>query len=300
MAETQHPAGHHAHHARPAGDPAPTDPVCGMQVAPDSPHRTDFEGAEYRFCSAHCLAKFQAEPRRYVAPAPHGGPSEPPPGTEYTCPMHPEVRQMGPGTCPKCGMALEPVLPQVEEGENVELRDFRRRFWWPLPATVVVTLIAMLGGVSEALLGAAKPWIELALASPVVLWGGWPFFRRWGQSLKNRSPNMWTLIGTGVGAAYGYSLVATLAPGIFPESFRLGGQVAVYFEAAAVIVSLTLLGQVLELKARAETGAAIKALLGLAPKTARRLRDDGTEEDIPLSHVHPGDRLRVRPGEKLP
>ncbi|NMG44412.1 heavy metal translocating P-type ATPase [Aromatoleum toluvorans] len=303
-AHTDHP--HHAH-AGSAATPdsaALTDPVCGMSVKPDSPHHTSFEGRDYRFCSAKCLDKFRADPVRYVQPSQASQPAttgvEAAPGTEYTCPMHPEVRQTGPGTCPKCGMALEPVIPELEEGENPELADFRHRFWWPLPATVLVTVIAMSGGVLDPLLGGARPWIELLLATPVVLWGGWPFFVRWAQSIANRSPNMWTLIGTGVGAAYGYSVVATLAPGVFPESFRMGGHVAVYFEAAAVIVSLTLLGQVLELRARSETGAAIKALLGLAPKTARRLNADGSEEDIPLTHVHPGDRLRVRPGEKVP
>jgi Cu+-exporting ATPase len=308
MNETRHPVGHadHTahHHAPPPADTLPTDPVCGMTVKSDSPHRATFEATEYRFCSAKCLAKFSADPHRYVHPAPAAAQPEaavePPSGTEYTCPMHPEVRQPGPGTCPKCGMALEPVQPALEEGEIQELRDFRRRFWWPLPLTVAVTVIAMWGGPFEAILGSAKPWLELVLATPVVVWGGWPFFVRWAQSLAHRSPNMWTLIGTGVGAAYAYSVVATVAPGLFPESFRMGGHVAVYFEAAAVIVSLTLLGQVLELKARSETGAAIRALLGLAPKTARRLNADGSEEDIPLSHVHPGDRLRVRPGEKVP
>ncbi len=306
MNERAHPAGHanHHHHGpRPAPrDAALTDPVCGMTVKPDSPHHAHFEEQEFRFCSAKCLDKFQADPHRYAHPVPVGeAPAEAaPPGTEYTCPMHPEVRQIGPGTCPKCGMALEPVLPQLEEGENPELADFRRRFRWTLAATVLVTIIAMSGGYFDPLMGATRPWVELALATPVVLWGGWPFFVRWAQSIANRSPNMWTLIGTGVGAAYLYSAVATVAPGIFPESFRIAGHVAVYFEAAAVIVTLTLLGQVLELRARSETGAAIKALLGLAPKTARRLRDDGSEEDIPLTHVHPGDRLRVRPGEKVP
>ncbi len=222
------------------------------------------------------------------------------PGTEYTCPMHPEIRQIGPGTCPKCGMTLEPVMPGLEDEDNPELADFRRRFWWTLPLTVIVTAIAMSGGVFDPMLGAARPWVELALATPVVLWSGWPFFVRCAQSIGNRSPNMWTLIGLGVGAAYLYSVVATVAPEVFPASFRMGEHVAVYFEAAAVIISLTLLGQVLELKARSETGAAIKALLGLAPKTARRIRADGTEEDIPLTHVHPGDRLRIRPGEKVP
>jgi Cu+-exporting ATPase len=197
-------------------------------------------------------------------------------------------------------MALEPVLPGGEEEDNPELRDFRRRFWWTLPLTVLVTAIAMSGDAFDSLLGAARPWVELVLATPVVLWAGWPFFVRGVQSLANRSPNMWTLIATGTGAAYVYSVIATVMPEVFPTSFRMGEHVAVYFEAAAVIISLTLLGQVLELKARSETGAAIRALLGLAPKTARRIRDDGADEDIPLTHVHPGDRLRVRPGEKVP
>ncbi|MEZ5615640.1 MAG: heavy metal translocating P-type ATPase, partial [Rhodocyclaceae bacterium] len=270
-----------------------------MTVQPDSPHGTKHGGNVIRFCSAKCLAKFEADPQRYLAPMPVPEDAAPA-GTEYTCPMHPEVRQIGPGTCPKCGMALEPVLPEPEAGENPELADFRRRFWWTLPLTALVTLIAMSGGLFDGLLGAARSWVELALATPVVLWSGWPFFVRGVQSVKNRSPNMWTLIGLGTGAAYLYSVVATMLPGIFPPSFQVAGHVAVYFEAAAVIISLTLLGQVLELKARSETGAAIKALLGLAPKTARRIRDDDSEEDIPLTHVHPGDRLRVRPGEKIP
>jgi Cu+-exporting ATPase len=270
-----------------------------MTVRPDSPHATVHAGRTIRFCSAKCLAKFEAEPQRYLAPEPAPAPAAPP-GAEYTCPMHPEVRQIGPGTCPKCGMALEPVLPELEEGENPELADFRRRFWRTLPLTVLVTLLAMSGGLFNTLLGAARPWLELALGTPVVLWAGWPFFVRGVQSVRNRSPNMWTLIGLGTGAAWIYSVTATVLPGIFPPSFRIGGHVAVYFEAAAVIISLTLLGQVLELKARSETGAAIRALLGLAPKTARRIREDDSEEDIPLTHVHPGDRLRVRPGEKVP
>ena len=275
------------------------DPVCGMTVKPDSPHATMHDGHPIRFCSAKCLAKFVADPQRYLAPAP--APEEAAaPGVEYTCPMHPEIRQVGPGTCPKCGMALEPVLPELEPGENPELADFRRRFWRTLPLTVLVTLVAMSGDLFAGLPGTARPWVELALGTPVVLWSGWPFFVRGVQSVKQRSPNMWTLIALGTGAAYLYSVVATLWPGLFPASFRVDGQVAVYFEAAAVIISLTLLGQVLELKARSETGAAIKALLGLAPKTARRIRDDDSEEDIPLTQVHPGDRLRVRPGEKVP
>ncbi len=273
------------------------DPVCGMRVKTDSPHEARRGGRVIHFCSANCLARFEADPDRYLAPPPE---EALPTGGEYTCPMHPEVRQTGPGTCPKCGMALEPLLPEREEGENPELGDFRRRFWRTLPLTVLVTLIPMSGGMFDGLLGTARPWVELALGTPVVLWAGWPFFVRGVQSVRNRSPNMWTLIGLGTGAAYLYSLVATVLPGIFPPSFRVAGHVALYFEASAVIISLTLLGQVLELRARSETGAAIKSLLGLAPKTARRFRDDDSEEDIPLTQVHPGDRLRVRPGEKVP
>ncbi|RZA28820.1 MAG: copper-translocating P-type ATPase, partial [Lysobacteraceae bacterium] len=216
--------------------------------------------------------------------------------------MHPEVLRDAPGACPVCGMALEPLMPSLEEGENQELTDFGRRFWWSLPLSVATMGLAMAGmlGFLHGLASSRRVWLELILATPVVLWAGWPFLARWAQSIHNRSPNMWTLIGTGVLAAYGYSVVATLAPQLFPPSFREHGQVGVYFEAAAVIVSLTLLGQLMELKARSQTSAAIKGLLRLAPKTARRLRDDGTEEDIELGHVHVGDRLRVRPGEKVP
>jgi len=294
--------GSHAGHHHSAPPPQLQDPVCGMTVKSDSPHVATHDGQTYHFCSAKCRDKFEVAPERYLQPVTEAAPTpeEVAPGTEYTCPMHPEVRQIGPGTCPKCGMALDPVLPGGEEAENPELADFRRRFWLPLPLTVIVTAIAMSGGAFDPLLGAARPWVEMVLATPVVLWGGWPFFVRGVQSIVNRSPNMWTLIGLGTGAAYVYSVIATVAPQVFPPSFRMGEHVAVYFEAAAVIISLTLLGQVLELKARSETGAAIRALLGLAPKTARRIRADGTEEDIPLTHVHPGDRLRVRPGEKVP
>jgi Cu+-exporting ATPase len=214
--------------------------------------------------------------------------------------MHPEIVRDAPGSCPICGMALEPVMPGLDDGENPELTDFRRRFWWTLPLSLTVLALSMVGHQWSALSATTRSWVELALSTPVVLWAGWPFFVRWAQSIANRSPNMWTLIGTGVGAAFGYSVAATIAPGLFPDSFREHGRVGVYFEAAAIIVSLTLLGQLLELKARAGTSAALKALLGLAPKTARRLRDDGTEEDIPLTHVHVGDRLRIRPGEKVP
>ena len=228
--------------------------------------------------------------------------SPPPPGTLYTCPMDPQIVQEGPGTCPICGMALEPMMPSLEDTENPELTDFRRRFWWSLPLSVAVMALAMLAmtPLLHGLSPTVRVWIEFALATPVVLWAGWPFLQRWAQSIANRSPNMWTLIGTGVIAAYGYSMVATMAPGLFPPSFQQHGHVGVYFEAAAVIISLTLLGQLMELRARAQTSAAIKGLLGLAPKTARVLRDDGHEEDVELANVQAGDRVRVRPGEKVP
>jgi Cu+-exporting ATPase len=221
-------------------------------------------------------------------------------GTVYTCPMHPEVRQDHPGSCPKCGMTLEPMLPSLDDDDNPELRDFQRRFWWTLPLTAVVFVLAMFGHRLQWMEMAVQSWVELVIATPIVLWAGWPFFVRGWQSVVNQSPNMWTLIGLGTGAAFVYSVVATVAPQVFPASFVSMGRVAVYFEAAAVIISLTLLGQVLELKARSQTSAAIKSLLGLAPKTARRIKDDGSEEDVPLSHVHVGDKLRIRPGEKVP
>jgi len=229
------------------------------------------------------------------------GPEAPQAGATYVCPMHPQVRQDHPGACPICGMALEPEMPALDDDDSPELKDFSRRFWWTLPLTVIVLTLAMLGHRFEAWLPTAvRTWTELVLTTPVVLWAGWPFLVRCVQSIRNLSPNMWTLIGIGVTAAFGYSVVATLAPGLFPDSFREHGRVGVYFEAAAVIVSLTLLGQMLELRARSKTSAAIKSLLGLAPKTARRLLDNGQEEDIELSHVHVGDRLRIRPGEKVP
>ena len=218
----------------------------------------------------------------------------------YTCPMHPEIRQDHPGVCPKCGMALEPEMPSLDEAENPELQNFKRRFAWTLPLTFIVTVLAMAGHRLQWFDMATQSWIELVLSLPIVLWAGWPFFVRGVQSVRNRSPNMWTLIGLGTSAAFIYSVVATVAPGVFPASFVSMGRVAVYFEAAAVIISLTLLGQILELKARSQTSAAIRSLLGLAPKTARRINADGAEEDIAITHVHVGDTLRVRPGEKVP
>jgi Cu+-exporting ATPase len=220
--------------------------------------------------------------------------------TTYICPMHPEIQQDHPGNCPKCGMALEPQLPELDDHDNPELSDFQRRFWWTLPLTLVVAFLSMVGHRLNLMDMTAQSWIELALSLPIVLWAGWPFFLRGWQSVVNRSPNMWTLISLGTGSAFVYSVVATLAPQVFPISFVSMGRVAVYFEAAAVIISLTLLGQILELKARSKTSAAIKSLLGLAPKTARRIQSDGSESDVPLTHVHVGDLLRIRPGEKIP
>jgi len=220
--------------------------------------------------------------------------------TNYTCPMHPQIRRPAPGNCPICGMALEPVMPSLEDEKNPELEDFTRRFWWTLPFTIVGVVLAMGGHRFFPVAASTMSWVELVLSTPVVLWAAWPFFARCVDSIRHRSPNMWTLIGIGVAAAYVYSVLATIVPGIFPEEFKQMGRVAVYFEAASVIVSLTLLGQMLELRARSRTSAAIKSLLGLQAKTARRIRSDGTEEDIPLTDVHIGDALRIRPGEKVP
>jgi len=300
-------AHHHAHHqhgAEPAAGIEVKDPVCGMMVTTASPHRSHHEGQSYHFCSTKCKGKFDTEPARYLAAAADGAPAPAPPpaepGTIYTCPMHPQIRQDHPGSCPICGMALEPLMPSLEDDDNPELKDFSRRFWWTLPPTVIITVLAMFGHRGGWFDMVTQSWIELVLSLPIVLWGGMPFFVRGWQSVVNRSPNMWTLIGLGTGAAFLYSLVATVAPGVFPPEFTDMGRVAVYYEAAAVIISLTLLGQMLELKARSQTSAAIKSLLGLAPKTARLIRPDGTEEDVPLSNVHLGDLLRVRPGEKVP
>jgi Cu+-exporting ATPase len=286
-----------------------TDPVCGMSVGAESPHRTQHDGEAYVFCSAHCLRKFNEDPDAYTGGS--AGPAadeEAPPGAEWTCPMHPEVVRDGPGSCPICGMALEPRTVDVEEEEeNPELKDMTRRFWVAVALTIPVLILAMgdlvLPGapVSAVVPSGIHTWAELILATPVCLWAGWPFFVRAVRSVINRHLNMFTLIGLGVAVAYLYSLIAALFPSIFPPSFRdESGEVAVYFEAAAAIVTLILLGQVLELRARSRTSAAIKELLGLAPKTARRLRDDGSEEDVPLDAVEVGDRLRARPGEKVP
>ena len=287
-----------------------TDPVCGMKVPPTSPHRyTTPRGEEFLFCCAGCRERFLKDPAKYLHPSTAAPPVAPPASsraTRYTCPMHPQIVRDAPGACPICGMALEPVfaLGDVVE-ENPELRDMSRRFGLAVALTIPLLLAAMgdlLPGqpVSRVLSSRARLLLELLLATPICLWAAWPFYVRAAQSVRHRSLNMFTLIGLGVSVAYGYSLVGALLPGIFPAAFRQDGEVPVYFEAAAVIVTLILLGQVLELRARQATGVAIRRLLGLAAKTARRIRDDGSEEDIALELLHPGDRLRVRPGEKIP
>ncbi len=279
------------------------DPVCHMKVDPaHSAGSFTYQGVAYHFCSRHCLAKFQADPEKYLSGATA---AEAMPAGEYTCPMHPEVVQWGPGACPECGMALEPKIFTAEEQPNPELEGMTRRFRICLLLTAPLFVIAMAemlpgGPWDEFLHGRLNPWIQFALATPVVLWGGWPFFERGWASIKHRRPNMFTLIATGTGAAYAYSAFAVIAPDTLPDSFHTqGAQPAVYFEAAAVIVTLVLLGQVLELRARGQTGSAIRALMGLAPKMARRI-EAGVESDVPLEHVAVGDLLRVRPGEKIP
>ncbi|MER8369329.1 heavy metal translocating P-type ATPase [Mesorhizobium sp. M0991] len=282
-----------------------TDPVCGMSVdRATARHFLRHEGQGFYFCSAACQAKFEAEPAKYLGDRP--APQAMPKGTQYTCPMHPEIIRDKPGSCPICGMALEPMgVPTGDEGPNPELVDFTRRLWVSAVLSVPLLVIAMapmLGLTFQAFIDdRAKVWLELALASPVVLWAAFPFFHRGWDSILNRSPNMWTLISLGVGAAYLYSVVATLFPGLFPHQFRgHDGTVPVYFEAAAVIVALVFLGQVLELRAREKTGSAIRALLDLAPKTARLIGADGSENDVPLDIVKAGDRLRIRPGDAVP
>ncbi|MDS1135440.1 heavy metal translocating P-type ATPase [Nitratireductor indicus] len=281
------------------------DPVCGMTVErATARHMHKHEGERFYFCSSGCADKFSSNPQAYLGDRPKPAPV--PKGTKYTCPMHPEIVRDRPGDCPKCGMALEPMgVPTGEEGPNPELVDFTRRFWVSTLLAVPVFIIAMspmVGLPVRDWIGEKLAvWIEFLLASPVVLWAAWPFFKRGWQSIVNRSPNMWTLIAIGVGAAYLYSVAATLFPAAFPASFHThAGTVPVYFEAAAVIVALVFLGQVLELKARERTGSAIRALLDLSPKTARRIASDGSEKDVPLDEVRVGERLRIRPGESVP
>ena len=282
------------------------DPVCGMWVDPHTAkHRAEHDGQPYYFCSSGCREKFLAGPARYLDPALAAAKSEPvPEGTIYTCPMHPQIRQVGPGSCPICGMALEPVLVTAETGPSHELIDMRGRFWIGVVLSLPVVALEMGGhltGLDHLVSKQTSNWIQMLLATPVVLWAGWPFFVRGWQSLITRNLNMFTLIAMGTGVAWVYSVVATLAPGVFPAAFRgHEGAVAVYFEAAAVITVLVLLGQVLELRARESTSGAIRALLDLAPKTARRMAADGSEQEVQLDSVHVGDRLRVRPGEKVP
>ena len=297
----QAPHDHHHAPTHPTGRATALDPVCGMTVDPHATaHHHQHGGSAYHFCSAGCRSKFAADPERYL-----GDRTSPAAASDaiYTCPMHPEVRQVGPGSCPICGMALEPELPTAESGPNPELTDMTRRFWVALALAIPVVVLGMglellgLHWVS----GQLSNWLQLGFATPVVLWAGWPFFARGWASLTHRSLNMFTLIAMGVGVAWLYSVIATLAPQIFPPAFRqTDGSVAVYFEAAAVITVLVLLGQVLELRAREQTSGAIKALLDLAPKTARRVRDDDSDEEVTLDLIAVGDRLRVRPGEKVP
>ena len=291
------------------GDAAPTvvDPVCGMHVDPTEAAggRAEHAGGTYWFCSPRCREQFVADPERYLSRAPTTSAAPAADDRIYTCPMHPEVRQRGPGFCPKCGMALEPESPAVgDEAASAELVDMTRRLWISAALTAPLLVLAM-GDMMwprlfERLGTMPRLRAQLALAAPVVLWGGWPFFVRGWHSIRNRHLNMFTLIALGTGAAFGYSVLAVLVPEAVPHDMRHGGAPAVYFEAAAVIVTLVLLGQVLELRARSATSGAIRALLGLAPKTARRIRDDGVEADVPIEHIRPGDRLRVRPGERVP
>jgi P-type Cu+ transporter len=315
---TTDPSGHsqarhhtHQHHGNDAHAPAREgvrDPVCGMMVDPaTAKHRADYAGETFYFCSAKCKDRFAADPKRYATPQTSVARAQPaaPAGTIYTCPMHPEIRETAPGNCPICGMTLEPLTPEVGE-PNRELQDMTRRLWIGLVLTVPLVVLEMgqhLPGLhlDQLVSPRLSAWIQLALATPVVLWAGAPFFVRGWQSVINRSLNMFSLIALGTGAAYLFSLVATLAPGLFPAGFRNpDGTIPVYFEAAAVITVLVLLGQVLELRARERTGGAIRALLDLSPKTARRILDSGDDEEIPLDRVQVGDRLRVRPGESVP
>ena len=281
------------------------DPVCGMMVDPHgTAHRSEHDGHSYYFCSAGCRSKFVADPDKYLAPAALQTHQPVPEGTIYTCPMHPQIRQIGPGACPVCGMALERAVMTADTPPNPELADFTRRFWIGLALAIPVFVLEMGGhlfNIDHLIAPQISNWIQLLLATPVVLWAGWPFFERGWRSIVNRSLNMFTLVAMGTGVAWAYSVVATLAPGLFPPAFRrMDGAVAVYFEAAAIIVVLVLLGQLLELRAREATGGAIRALLDLAPKTARRLQPDGSDAEVSLGLIAVGDTLRVRPGEAVP
>ena len=300
--EHKHDHAHHDHHTHASDDGRVIDPVCGMKVDPTTrKHVFEHDHHTYHFCSAGCRTKFAADPQRYLDPKPQH--DDVPEGTIYTCPMHPEIRQVGPGSCPICGMALEPDVVTLDEQPNHELTDMTRRFWIGLALALPVIVLDMGAHiVGHSLIDPTlSGWIQFAFATPVVLWAGWPFFVRGWQSLVTRNLNMFTLIAMGTGVAYLYSVVATVAPMVFPPAFRgHDGAVAVYFEAAAVITILVLLGQVLELRAREATSGAIKALLDLAPKTARRIDPSGADHDVALEDVAVGDRLRVRPGEKVP
>ena len=305
VADPEAYVGRHGGHHHDADIHAGTvkDPVCGMTVDPKTTaHHADHAGHTYHFCSAGCRTKFVVNSETYLGDKPRPQP-EATPGAMWTCPMHPEIRQEGPGTCPICGMALEPEEPSLDDAPNPELIDFTRRLWVAGALTIPLLIVSMFAEMMglHIVSPAASPWLQLALTAPIVLWAGAPFFVRGWNSLRTRHLNMFTLIAIGVGAAFLYSLVATFAPSIFPATFRMhGGMVPVYYEAAGVVVTLVLLGQVLELRARAATGRAIRALMDLAPKTAHRLRADGSEEEVSLADVASGDRLRVRPGEALP
>ena len=300
----QHSHGHaHAHDQFPEGTETATDPVCGMTVAinADTLH-SDYNGERYHFCSENCETKFGVDPFYYASGNARKTGMVAPSGTEWTCPMHPEIVRDAPGACPICGMALEPTVPSDEPSE--ELTDFTRRMWISAFAAVPLVILTMgeLFGlpVRDWIGHQTAVYVEFLLATPIILWAALPFFRRGIDSIRNISPNMWTLIALGVGAAYVYSLAATFLPGIFPDEYRTGETVGTYYEAAVVIVALVFVGQVLELRARERTGDAIRALLDLAPKTARRILPDGTEYDAPLEHIVEGDMLRVRPGDSIP
>src|SRR5215831_14169297 len=296
---------HHRHAPEPPPDAR--DPVCGITVDPAvAKHRAEHAGHSYVFCGARCEEKFTADPARYAVSSPRGRALAAAGEVLWTCPMHPQIVRTEPGNCPICGMALEPMTPAARDADNPELRDMTRRFWAGVALSIPLLAIAIAEHFNKAALDALIAprllvWVQLILGTPAVLWGGWPFFQRGWASILSRRLNMFTLIALGTGIAYAYSLIAALVPGVFPPSFRTAdGSVPVYFEAAAVITTLVLLGQVLELRARSQTSIAIRALLDLAPKRARLLRDDGAETDVALEEVVPGDRLRVRPGEKVP